>query len=676
MDNRFGIKDFFLFLLVGIIIIMVALAMKEYDRQYQLVRDLQNQSQDQLRELVAIHRVLEQGVAFSPTTGPSQQTAADDAFPELRKLRVEGKYDQGDWLVENFGAPVGKITPCLGDDLYAYIMQFRVLESLVYQDTDTLNFVPLLATSWKMQDNSQDWQSYVDKRKQVPLTEDEVVREADCPPPSNDAARKQYIADRLKEGRRDRDIGAEPDCPPAVVIDFKLRTGVTFSDGSPFSADDVVFTYQWVMNPKVDAPRDRQGLEMIKSVEKVADDEVTFKFKIPYYQAFIEAGGMNILSKKFYGAYSPEQFNDSVGLLFGTGPYRLASPTDWKPQPGKIEMFRNERYWGLAPSFDRLVFYQIEQDSTNLVMYGNGDLDAVGLFPEQYMAVKNRPEIMNRSQVMINSSPLYGYLFIGWNQNRGGKPTFFSDKRVRQAMTMLTDREGICKTIYRGFAEPALGPYEAQSPQHDPTLVDWKYDPDAAKVLLKEAGFEDRGSGVLTRSDGTPFSFKLRYPSKNETTDRIMQFIRDGYARAGIDMELDPVDWTVLDQGLKNHDFDAVSLGWGGGTMEDDINQMFNSNQIKNQGDNFVSYSSPEFDAALALARRAMDTDQRMQCWHRCERILHDDQPYTFLIDPKHIRLFDKRITNVHIARTGLNYVADWVMPIPWYVPAALQKYH
>ena len=201
--------------------------------------------------------------------------------------------------------------------------------------------------------------------------------------------------------------------------------------------------------------RDRQSLHQVKSVEKVNDYEVAFKFKVPYYLSFITAAELEIFSRAFYGSYTPEQFNDSVGLLIGTGPYRLPSPTDWKPTTGKIELFRNERYWGLAPSFDRLVFDQIESDTTNLVMYGNGELDTAGLTPEQYELVKKKPEMMDKSQLMIYQSPLSGYDFIGWNQVRNGKPTVFADKRVRQAMTMLTDRQGICTSIFRGFATPA-----------------------------------------------------------------------------------------------------------------------------------------------------------------------------------------------------------------------------
>ncbi len=584
MENRFGFKDFFLFLLVVVVIIMLALAMKQYDRQYQLLRDLQQQGHDQLQELEAIHRDLQWGGASASTSRPSlsEQNQGADPFASLRALRDQGKYDQGDWLVQNFAAGVGKVTPLIEGDEYAWVIQARVMETLAYLDTDTLKFEPLLATSWSFTDNSKAWRQYVDAHKSSGVSEE--------------------------------DIGAAPECPPAVIIDFKLRHGVTFSDGSPFTADDVVFTYDWIMNPKVDAPTDRSFLRRVKSVKKVSDDEVVFNFKVPYYQSFITAVGLNILSKQFYSQYTPEQFNDSVGLLIGTGPYRLPSPTDWKPTTGKIELFRNERYWGLAPSFDRMVFYQVENDTTNLVMYGNGELDIVGLFPEQYLLVKNKPEYMDRSQLLTYDSPLSGYDFIGWNQVRDGRPTVFADKRVRQAMTLLTDREGICKTIFRGFAVPAPGPFEAKSPQHDPALVDWTYDPDKAKSLLKEAGIEDRaGNGVMTLPNGKPFSFKCTYPAKSPTVDRMMQFIKDCYARAGIDADLDPVDWTVMDQRMKSRGFDAICLAWGAGSMEDDIQQMFDSSQIKDRGDNFVSYANPHFDAALQDAEFTLDDAQRAE---------------------------------------------------------------
>jgi peptide/nickel transport system substrate-binding protein len=291
------------------------------------------------------------------------------------------------------------------------------------------------------------------------------------------------------------------------------------------------------------------------------------------------------------------------------------------------------------------------------------------------LQLKN-PTVMDRSNSNIYSSPLVGYFFIAWNEVKGGKPTIFADKRIRQAMTLLTDRKGLCDTIYLGYADPSMGPFYPTSPQHDPNLVDWSYDPPKALEILKEAGYEDRGKGVLEKTDGTQLSFKFTYPSGNETTDRMMKYIKDDYARVGIAVELDPVDWTIMDERMtKSHDFDALTMGWMGGAMEQDIYQMFDSSQIADQADNFMSYSSPAFDEAVRAARRELDDAKRMELWHKCEAILHEDQPYTFLLVPKIIRLSDKRIKNMKLAPTGSNFVQDWVLPIPWYVPTDEQKY-
>src|ERR1700722_3892214 len=113
MENRFGFKDFFLFLLVIVVIIMLGLAMKQYDRQYQLVLELRDQGHDQLQELEAIHRDLQSGYASSSTSRSSftDQNQGPDPFAKLRALRDDGKYNQGDWLVQNLPDAVGKLTP-------------------------------------------------------------------------------------------------------------------------------------------------------------------------------------------------------------------------------------------------------------------------------------------------------------------------------------------------------------------------------------------------------------------------------------------------------------------------------------------------------------------------------------------------------------------------------------
>src|ERR1700677_1527509 len=109
MENRFGVKDFFLFLLLIVLLIVIGLAMKQYDRQYQIVRDIDQQGRDQLRDLDAIRSALERGIAVSGPTSQPAVAEGEDPFPSLRKLVAEGKYNQGDWLVMNLNSPISKI---------------------------------------------------------------------------------------------------------------------------------------------------------------------------------------------------------------------------------------------------------------------------------------------------------------------------------------------------------------------------------------------------------------------------------------------------------------------------------------------------------------------------------------------------------------------------------------
>src|ERR1700733_8442315 len=102
-------------------------------------------------------------------------------------------------MVQDLGVPVAKITPLLSADAAAAVIQARVMESLAFRSPETLEYVPLLATSWKITDNLKAWQPYVDKRLPVPITEAEIVKEADCPPTDDADDRKQYIAARLNE---------------------------------------------------------------------------------------------------------------------------------------------------------------------------------------------------------------------------------------------------------------------------------------------------------------------------------------------------------------------------------------------------------------------------------------------------------------------------------------------
>jgi len=130
-------------------------------------------------------------------------------------------------------------------------------------------------------------------------------------------------------------------------------------------------------------------------------------------------------------------------------------------------------------------------------------------------------------------------------------------------------------------------------------------------------------------------------------------------------------EWSVMIDLLDKKDFEAISLGWSA-SLEGDLYQIFHGDQSKDNGDNFINYQNPELDKLIEEARSTVDEDKRMPLWQAAERILYEDQPYTFLTRSKSLVLVNKRMKNARVTPTGLN-MKD--MPIGWYVPAAKQKY-
>ncbi len=632
MENRFGVKDFILFAILSTVVVLVVIAMFQYDRQWDELRAIKDRLAEQRNDLRKIQDRLAEGVAVntSTTTRPVASANGDDPFERMRTAQAMPNYTRGDWLVDAFGSTVGKLSPLVSSDAYASRVQGYVLESLADRDPVSLDWKPMLAGGWKAIDNSAAYREAVEKLKAAGKSDEEIAKDATVP----DAL--QYV--------------------------FTMRPGVKFSDDVPLTADDVVFTFDFIMLPAINSPREKAYFSRIRKVEKTGENEVTFTFHDPYFEAFELAAGMPILPKHFYGPIPPEEFNNSVGYLLGSGPYQLTDPRGWKPGQ-QIQLVRNERYWGVQPAFDRLVWKEITNDTAHMSAFRNGDIDRLSAAPEQYQEMIADAGLVQRTQHYEFQTPVGGYRYVAWNQKRGGNPTMFADRRVRQAMTMLIDRDRMIQQIMLGYAVMSTGPFNPLSKQYNDQVKPWPFDPSEAKRLLAEAGFEDRNNdGVIEDAQGRPFKFKLTYPGGNVNYEKMVLFIKDSLARAGVVVEPDPLDWSVMVERLNKKDFDAITLAWTAG-IESDIHQMFHSSQTVAEGDNFMHYISPDLDRAISQARGTIDEQKRMPLWREAHKIIHEDQPYTFLFFPNAMVFMDDRIANVQQIKLGLNPVQEWFVP-------------
>lgn len=620
MEKRFTFKDFFLFAFLTLLFVTLLLSMYMVDRQWVEMAQMQSVMREQaedIRSLRGLVSGLDQRIRSGQVIGGGGAgTQGDEVLPAFRRAfaatRMPG-FARGDWLVNSFGTGLKTITPLVSSDAYAAEVQSYVQESLLTRDPETLEWLGMIARDWQVSEDG-------------------------------------------------------------LTFTFQLHDDVKFSDGAPLDADDVVFTFDFIQNPAIAAPRERAIYDKIESVTATGPYEVVFKFKEPYFNSLALAGGMAIMPRHFYEPYlqKPETFNQSKGLLLGSGPYRLADPKGWTPDQGLVELQRNPRYWGLQPSFDRLLWKVIQNDAARLTTFRNGEIDTYGARPREYQTLLDDKKLMERTQRFEYMSPTAGYSYIGWNQQRNGRPTRFADKRVRQAMTYLTDRQRIIDEIMLGYAEVAVSPFNPRSKQHDPELDPRRFNLGRAKQLLHEAGFADRdNNGVLEGPDGKPFEFELVFFQDNEDTRRMVLFLKDLYARAGISLIPKPTEWSVMLDLINKRDFDAITLGWTSG-VETDIYQIFHSKQIEAGGDNFVGYKNERLDQLIEQARGTVDEAKRMPLWQEAERIMYEDQPYTFLMRRESLVFIDERIRNLEITKLGLNM---GMVPVEIFVPGELQKY-
>ncbi len=438
-----------------------------------------------------------------------------------------------------------------------------------------------------------------------------------------------------------------------------LRDDIHFSDGVAITADDVVFTYETIMDPKVDAADIRNYYSNIEHVKKIDERTIKFRFREIYWKTLETVGIFEVLPKHIYEYEDATEFNTRRSNPVGSGPYVFER---WDVG-SQIVLGRNENYWGPKPRVEKRVYKIITNEKAALASIKAGNIDFMEPTSQQYADMLEDKDFAENYRLMSFWEPSVPYFFIGWNQQR----PFFKDKMVRRAMTHLVDREAIAEDLLRGEAETVTGPFYKYGKQYDSEIQPWSFDIEEAKRLLEQAGWVDSdGDGIRDR-EGVKFSFSFSYSTGSFIAEQLAKLLKDNAAMAGVEVTADPYEWSIFINKMNDRQFDAGMLGWGG-TIESDPYQIFHSSQIEGRGNNFVSFNSAEADALIEQARVTLDAEERYELYHRFHAILHEEQPYTFLITrPTHVFL-DRRFENVIEHTLGLD-------AMEWYVPFEDQKY-
>ncbi len=495
------------------------------------------------------------------------------------------------WLVWHLGSEPDTLNQITATDAYSSRINSFISESLVERDNRTLELIPKLATQWEISD------------------------------------------DKLQ-------------------FTFHLRQGVKWHDGKPFTAEDILYSYQRIMDPKVDAPHLRVYYKDLKKVEKIDEQTVRFTYARPYFKALEFCGGIPILPKHIFN--NGEDFNNHSFNRhpIGTGPYKFVRWDTGK----KIVLERNEDYWDKNhfPEIKGILFKVINSDTVALQELKKGELDLAGLRPIQWVKQTDSKKFNEEFDKLQYYTP--GYRFVGWNLHR----PFFKDRMVRQALTRLINREAIVDKLEFGLGKVISGPFFFESYEYNQKIKPIPYNPNEAKKMLEDAGWTDHDGDGIRDKAGVPFKFTFLIPSGARFYERLATLMKEDFKKAGIVMEIRTMEWAAFIGRINKRDFDATSLGWSFGFDEDPY-QVWHSSQTK-EGSNFVGFENAEADQIMEQARMTFDKNERAKLYHRFHEIVNEEQPYTFLYTGSALIARSARFQNVKVYKGGID-ILEWQLP-------------
>jgi peptide/nickel transport system substrate-binding protein len=442
---------------------------------------------------------------------------------------------------------------------------------------------------------------------------------------------------------------------------FYLRKDVTWhpKEGEspvPFTADDVIFTYNIMMNPKTITPL-KVRYEFIKSVEKIDDFTVRFTLKRPILNALAK------FSFKIIPQHGPEnktflsREDPFVHHPIGTGPYMVRNIT----ADHEVILVANDHYFKGRPHIDKFVARPFaDQNIMGQALMFNA-IDMIVLVNH-----RDIPQIQGDKRFVLQPYNALSYSFFGFNMRN----PLLVDKHVRQAFAYAVNRQEMLDAFFQGQGTLISGPFAPGSWAYNLDIQPIPYDPQKAISLLKEAGFEPGPDGIMAKN-GERLSLTLKVPiaKESEAIKRVVLAFKNYLGKIGIDIQGEFLEWQAWKEDIfLNHDFDLMFASW---VFDDsaDISSLFHSAEIGDWKNNFGAYSNPEVDSLIVESKLTLDHEKRRTINRKLHAIIADDTPYVFLWTLTNYAAYNKKIRHVAIHPYKFFSYAD-----EWYIPESEQR--
>lgn len=429
------------------------------------------------------------------------------------------------------------------------------------------------------------------------------------------------------------------------TLTFRIREGVTWHDGAPVTADDVVWSMEMYMDPDM-AYANLQYFQFVDAVEKVDDRTVAVHFNAPHSDAladFLEWEAMprHLLQDVSAADMRTAPFNRNP---VGNGPFRFVS---WTANQQAVFEANPDFVLG-RPHLDRVVFRVIPEQTAELTELLTGRVDMIrAVQPSESQRVE-----ASRG-VRLITYPSRSYTFLAWNT----EDPLFEDARVRRALTLAIDRQRIVDALLFGYGTVAVTDVLPFQWQFDEALDPWEFDAEQARALLEEAGWSDGDGDGVVEKDGRPFRFVLETNQGNDLREDIIVIAQSNLREIGVDAQPRLSEWNSMTDRLKRGEFQAVVSGWAVDFKFDPSETLGCSGGVYN----YPSYCNPRADSLVVQALTTLEHDEAEPLWREYQAIIHEDQPYTFLYYlNERLGVSDRLQGVVGDARGHLVSIQDW----------------
>ncbi|HBQ98486.1 ABC transporter substrate-binding protein [Roseofilum sp. Belize Diploria] len=480
-------------------------------------------------------------------------------------------------------------------------------------------------------------------------------------------------------------------------IIFTLREDLQWSDGSPLTTDDVVFSYNDVyLNEAI--PTSARFVLMIgesralPTVRKLDDRRVEFTIPEPF-APFLRSTGLPILPAHVLKPTIETQDSEGNPIFLSTwgtdtpveqivvnGPYQLERYNTTQ----RVIFKRNTYYWkkdeggDRLPHIDRIIWQIVESTDTSFLQFRSGSLDLVDVSPEYFSLLKKEED---RGKFIIHGrQPTLSSVFITFNLNkasRDGKPLvdpiksrWFNNLKFRQAVAYALDRQTMVNNIYRGLGEPQYSNIPVQSPYYfspEEGLKIYKFNQEKAQSLLEEAGFQYNSTGQLEDDAGNLVRFTLLTNAGNKIREALGVQIKQDLSKIGIQVDFQPIAFSTLVDKLGNTlDWDAHIIGFAGGGVEPNNSanvwsldgSLHSFNQQPQPGQPPIQGWKPDpWEQKIAdlyiQGAQELEESKRRQIYGEVQQLVKENLPYIYLVNQLSMTAVRDRIQPIQYSALG-----------------------